>query len=416
MLLGGYGLYLHVPFCVRRCAYCDFFSSGGKQRGIPSYARALVGELETVGEAGDSPPVGSVYFGGGTPSLLTPAQIGSILDAVRGSFRLASDAEISLEANPGTLDEKRLSGWLEAGVNRLSLGIQSLNDDELRLLGRIHAAEEAVRTCADARRAGYSNINLDLIFGLPGQTAADWERTIDRALEIAPEHFSLYCLSLERGTDLARAVRRGVLPAPDDDEAAGMYDLGEEKLAAMGYRHYEISNWAKDNPPDTSVSGDGGRAGAFPEFACRHNLRYWRNLPYLGFGAGAHGCAGGRRYANVRSVEKYAGRIREGRKRRFPLSSAAARSMIRSREEEMRETMWLGLRLTESGVDREEFRRRFGEDCGERFQKEIQSAVRSGLLEWTEENTSIRLTRRGRLLGNRVFLLFVAPDGERVPR
>jgi oxygen-independent coproporphyrinogen-3 oxidase len=397
-----YGLYLHIPFCRRRCAYCDFFSTDGRGRRIPAYIRALVREIETIGPAGGRPEAATVYLGGGTPSLLHPGQVGSVLEAVRGSFRLDPDAEISIEANPGTLDAERLRGFRAAGVNRLSLGVQSLDDGELRLLGRIHTAADAERTCAAARRAGWENIGLDLIFGLPGQSPAAWERTLDRALALAPEHFSLYALTLERGTRLARAVRRGALPAPDEDAAAEMYERAGELLAAAGYRQYEISNWARDG-----ASGAGARPARFPRFASRHNLGYWLNRPYLGFGAGAHGWAAGRRYANVRDLEKYIARNAAGRARRFPLGPAATRSAPLSREEEMRETMWLGLRLTEAGVEREAYRRRFAADYLEIFPKEIDSALRDGLLEGGEEGGLLRLTARGRLLGNRVFRLFV---------
>jgi oxygen-independent coproporphyrinogen-3 oxidase len=189
-----------------------------------------------------------------------------------------------------------------------------------------------------------------------------------------------------------------------------MYERAEERLAAASYRHYEISNWARDRAVGEESDPQGAceiRETRFPRHACKHNLRYWLNLPYLGFGAGAHGCAAGRRYADIRSVEKYIGRMRTGRGRKFPLTPAAARSTLRTRGEEMRETMWLGLRLTEAGVDREAYRRRFGEDYSDRFRKEIETSVRDGLLEWTEEEKAIRLTRRGRLLGNRVFRLFV---------
>jgi oxygen-independent coproporphyrinogen-3 oxidase len=392
-----FGIYLHIPFCLRRCGYCDFFSTEGKRRLLPGYLRALVREIESVGKAGERPRAGSVYLGGGTPSLLQPRQMEKLMETIAGAFRLAPDAEISIEANPGTVDPERLAAYRASGVNRLSLGIQSADDGELRMLGRIHTYAEAERTYRDARRAGFANINLDLIYGLPGQGAASWECTLDRALALAPEHFSLYALTLERGTKLARAVRRGALPAPDEDAAAEMYELAEEKLAAAGYRHYEISNWAKDG----AVSGD------FPSCACSHNLLYWLNLPYLGFGAGAHGCAAGKRYADICSIEKYVERMRNGRARRFPLTPACSHSVLRTSEEEMRETMWLGLRLTEAGINRADYRRRFGVDYSDRFQKEIESALKDGLLDWTDENGAIRLTKRGRLLGNRVFRLFV---------
>ncbi len=315
-----------------------------------------------------------------------------------------------MEANPGTVDSSRLALYRAGGINRLSLGVQSAGDDELRMLGRIHTYPEAVQAYEDARRAGFANISLDLIYGLPGQTVPTWERTLARALSLAPGHLSLYALTLERGTDLARAVRRGALPAPEEDAAADMYELAEEKLAAAGYRHYEISNWAKDGEAKTE-NGFGrstdGEAAKFPKYACRHNLRYWLNLPYLGLGAGAHGCAAGRRYANVCSVEKYIERMRTDSTRRFPLSPAATRSRLRARDEEIRETMWLGLRLTEAGVEREAFCRRFEVDYYDRFPKEIDSSIADGLLEWTGQQKALRLTPRGRLLGNRVFRLFV---------
>jgi oxygen-independent coproporphyrinogen-3 oxidase len=402
-----YGLYLHVPFCARRCAYCDFFSTEEKLRLLPSYVRALSREAEQVGAAGRSPVVGSVYFGGGTPSLLGPDQVGTLLGKIRSAFTVETDAEITLEANPGTLDGGRLRGFREAGVNRLSLGVQSMVDDELRLLGRIHTSDMAERTFREARRSGWETISLDLIFGLPGQTVDVWVRTLAQAMDLAPEHLSLYSLTLERGTELARAVRRGALPAPEEDASAEMYERAEEMLAGAGYRHYEISNWARDDADNASAGRGNLSAGKYPKYSCRHNLRYWLNLPYLGFGAGAHGCAGGKRYATIRSVEKYIARLRNGWSRRFPLTTAVSRSVVRTRDDEMRETMWLGLRLTETGVDRGGFRRRFDEDYYDRFRVEIESAIAEGLLEQTPPENSLRLTPRGRLLGNRVFRLFV---------
>jgi oxygen-independent coproporphyrinogen-3 oxidase len=406
----NYGLYLHIPFCRRRCGYCDFFSTEGKQKLLPGYLSALVREVRSVGAAGERPVVGSIYFGGGTPSLIDPSRMTVLMREIRSAFRLEPDAEISMEANPGTVDSTRLARYRAAGINRLSLGVQSADDGELRMLGRIHTYPEAEQAYRDARRAGFANVSLDLIYGLPGQTVAVWERSLSRALSLAPEHFSLYGLTLERGTSLARAVRRGALPAPEEDAAAEMYELAEEQLATAGYRHYEISNWAKDGASGiepASQGSSGMEARRFPEFACRHNLRYWLNLPYLGLGAGAHGCATGRRYHNVCSVENYVEKMRNEATRRFPLSPAATLSRRRTREEEMRETMWLGLRLTEAGVDRGGYIRRFGTDYYERFKKEIDSVLSDHLVEWTEGQSALRLTPQGRLLGNRVFRLFV---------
>ncbi len=407
MTATDYGLYIHIPFCLRRCRYCDFFSTEGKRKWIPAYVRALIREMEWTGGAGGNPAVGSVFFGGGTPSLLDSRQAAMVLEGVRKSFRLDPQAEITFEANPGTVDRERLKAFRETGINRLSLGVQSADDGELRLLGRIHTYTEAEQTFRDARGAGFENINLDFIFGLPGQSLAVWGRTLDHALSLAPEHLSLYALTVERGTELARAVRRGGLPAPDEDAAADMYEAAEQMLAAAGYRHYEISNWAKND----GMGADGGFGDlptqGFPSFACRHNLRYWLNQPYLGFGAGAHGCAAGKRYSDICSVEKYIERMRNGRSRRFPLTPAVSHSTVRTLEAEMRETMWLGLRLTEAGVNRASYQSRFGEDYYDRFRKEIDFSIDGGLLEWTCGGEAVRLTPRGRLLGNRVFQLFV---------
>jgi oxygen-independent coproporphyrinogen-3 oxidase len=308
MLTDDLGLYFHIPFCQRRCGYCDFFSTEGKQKLLPGYMRTLIREVKMIGAAGERPRAGSVFFGGGTPSLIDPRQIANLMEEIRRAFRLSPGAEISLEANPGTVDYDRLALYRKAGINRLSLGVQSADNCELRMLERIHTFPGAVQAFNEARRAGFTNLSLDLIYGLPGQTVPVWERTLDCVLSLSPNHLSLYALTLERGTRLARAIRRGALPAPEEDTAADMYELAEEKLAAAGYRHYEISNWAKDGDGQTESeivgSTDAGKS-RFPKFACKHNLRYWLNLPYLGLGAGAHGCAAGRRYANVSSVEKY---------------------------------------------------------------------------------------------------------------
>jgi oxygen-independent coproporphyrinogen-3 oxidase len=407
MLPDSVGLYLHFPFCLRRCRYCDFFSTEGMRKRIPAYVRALIREIEATGGAGGSPSVDSVFFGGGTPSLLDEKQVGALMETIQRAFDLAWDAEITIEANPGTVDGARLKAFREAGINRLSLGVQSADDDELRLLGRIHTFSDAVNSAKTARRAGFANLSLDLIFGLPGQTVTSWTQTLERALSLTPEHLSLYALTLERGTELARAVRRGALAAPDTDAAADMYERAEEMLASAGYRQYEISNWARDAEAAAASGRGNPTATDFPAFACRHNLRYWLIRPYLGFGAGAHGCAAGKRYRNIRSVEKYIARMQSGRARRFPLSPAVSRSVLHTREDELREAMWLGLRLTEAGVDRFTYQNRFGEDYYHRFREEIDSSIADGLLEWTRNGDALRLTPRGRLLGNRVFQLFV---------
>ncbi|HRQ13750.1 MAG TPA: radical SAM family heme chaperone HemW [Promineifilum sp.] len=296
-----YALYLHIPFCRARCSYCDFntYTTLGDLQGeyVAALAREirLVGDTGRAGEAGragdERAAVDTIFFGGGTPSLLTPEQVATLLAAVRDSFALASDAEITMEANPGTVDEAWLAAVRALGVNRLSFGVQSALPHELALLGREHDFAAAVTALSAARAAGFDNLNLDLIYGLPGQSVADWQRTLDAALPLGVEHVSLYCLTIEPGTPMQRWLHNGTIMAPDPDTAADQYEAACHALAAAGYGHYEISNWAR------------------PGRECRHNIVYWRNRPYLGLGAGAHGMAGGYRYQVVRQPRTYIKRI-----------------------------------------------------------------------------------------------------------
>ncbi|MFN2225688.1 MAG: radical SAM family heme chaperone HemW, partial [Anaerolineae bacterium] len=258
------GLYVHIPFCQSRCRYCDFNTYAGLEGLFETYVRALVREITLAGTA----RVSSVYIGGGTPTVLPLLSLIQILDAIQAGFDLAADAEVTIEANPGTVEAGTLAALRVRGVNRLSLGVQSFADGELRRLGRIHTAEQAAAGLAAARQAGFDNVSLDLIFGLPGQALADWRFSLECALALEPEHLSLYALSVEAGTPLARDIARGHLPMPDPDLAAEMYEMAAEVNAQAGYQHYEISNWARG----------WGRQ-------CRHNLIYWRNEPYLGLGA-----------------------------------------------------------------------------------------------------------------------------------
>ncbi|HRE25055.1 MAG TPA: radical SAM family heme chaperone HemW, partial [Anaerolineales bacterium] len=282
-----YSLYLHIPFCQVRCAYCDFNTYAGLDDLITPYSRALAAEVEGVGEAGGRPMAHTVFFGGGTPSLLPLGDLSRVLDAIRASFHLAADAEITLEANPGTVTRDYLFGLRALGVNRLSFGVQSTHPHELRLLDRMHLFGDAAQAVSWARAAGFDDLNLDLIFALPHQTLDRWRQTVERTLALGPDHISAYALSLEHGTPMRAWVYRGLLPLPDPDVAADMYLLADELLVRNGFEQYEISNWSR------------------PGRACRHNLQYWRNEPYLGFGAGAHGYAQGQRYANVLAPTAY---------------------------------------------------------------------------------------------------------------
>lgn len=345
--------------------------------------------------AGELLPVHSIFFGGGTPSILPESAIKQILDTTRCSFALSADVEITLEANPGTVSLEYLQFLRTEGVNRLSFGMQSADEHELHWLTRQHSFKDVVQAVAWARVAGFENLSLDLIFGLPAQTLDTWMNSLEQALKLTPEHLSLYSLIVEPETPLFRWVERGLVESPDDDNAAGMYEYAMERLERAGYMQYEISNWAK---PRLS-----GRL-----HDCRHNLQYWLNLPYLGFGAGAHGYAAGTRTANVKPIEAYIRKMKSGDRMTFPLSPANATTVPVDGEEEIAETMMVGLRLTEQGVDAQAFRARFGKSLEDLFHRPIKRLQAEGLLEWVgDKNKRLRLTKQGRLLGNRVFREFI---------
>jgi oxygen-independent coproporphyrinogen-3 oxidase len=331
---------------------------------------------------------------------LVPAnELASILKTIRDSFEVSKDVEITLEANPEGLVESYLLELSGLGINRLSLGMQSARSDELRLLERGHDYITVVNAVKFARRAGFDNLNLDLIFGLPYQTLQEWQSSLKSALDLGPEHISLYALTLEHGTPLAHDIARGLLPEPDTDVAAEMYEWSSRWLADHGYVQYEISNWARLD-----------REGNL--LACRHNLQYWRNLPYLGLGAGAHGYARDRRTANTRPPLAYIQRMQAGDgrvlKERFPGSPAAIQSNLLDQSTAMGETMFMGLRLTDEGVSRNKFQARFGISIDEVFGDEIGALIELGLLEFDQPGgDSLRLTSKGRLLGNQVFVRFV---------
>jgi oxygen-independent coproporphyrinogen-3 oxidase len=388
-----YSLYLHIPFCVHRCSYCDFNTYAGLEDMIPAYVKALQQEIEISARSADGAlPVHTIFFGGGTPSLLLPEQVGSILETIRGCFDLYSNAEITLEANPGTLDPGQLEALRTAGVNRLSFGMQSANTVELHLLERQHNLQDVARAVMDARAAGFDNLNLDLMFGIPFQTIEMWQSSLNTALSLRPDHFSLYALTLEHGTPMKKQVDLGQLPDPDSDLAADMYELASEKMEAAGFSQYEISNWARCDETRGLLT-------------CRHNLQYWRNLPYLGFGAGAHGYANGIRTANILSPAAYIQRLEQGGAETFPVTPTTVEKRSITREDELGETMMMGLRLAEEGVPDAVFYERFGLSLREQFGKQIARLEGQGLLEWN--NGSLRLTKRGRLLGNRVFVEFI---------
>lgn len=394
-------LYFHIPFCTHRCAYCDFNTYAGQEEMIPAYVDALCKEIAFVGnearaERSRSGSAGAVeahtvFFGGGTPSLLSPGQFDSICKSIRANVALTDDAEITMEANPGTVSYKSLVELRNIGINRISYGVQSANTEELRMLERVHDFFDVIDAVTSARKAGFDNLNLDLIYGLPEQTLQTWQTTVKRILDLHPEHISAYALTLEHGTPFGRWSSKGLLPLPDPDLAAEMYEWLSETLATNDYVQYEISNWAK------------------PGFECRHNLQYWRGLPYLAFGAGAHGYAGNYRYSNVLRIKSYIERLASPSPIStisFPLTPATVNHHRQSVNDDMSEFMMTGLRLTREGVSEEEFNARFDQSMRDVYGMEIDELLKLGLVE-NAVGGRLKITSRGRLLGNQVFMRFV---------
>jgi len=405
-------IYIHIPFCKHRCAYCDFNTYAGQENSIPAYVDALIREINDVGlraEQNDSPDearikVHTIFFGGGTPSLLSAPQFDSIMDALRVAFTFTADAEVTIEANPGTVSPEKLTAIRKAGINRISFGVQSTNTEELRMLEREHDFFIVIEAVSTARKAGFDNLNLDLIYGLPEQTLQTWQTTLQRIVELHPEHISAYALTLEHGTPFGRWSARGLLPLPNPDLAADMYEYAEEFLEDHGYVHYEISNWAKDIKEPSAVSFQ-------PSFACRHNLQYWRSLPYLAFGAGAHGYARGYRYSNALRIKTYIDRLTNEAASNldYPLSRATVNQHKQTSKDDMSEYMLNNLRLVHAGVAESDFRLRFGRALLDVYPTDMDELVQSGLLEkkTSESSDVFRLTKRGRLLANQVFIRFV---------
>ena len=418
-------LYVHIPFCETKCPYCDFNTYSGIEPLMPAYVASLEAEVRSWGEVLGRIPIQTVFFGGGTPSYLPAADIGSLLECVAETFDTGPLTEVTLESNPGDLDEAKVAAYRRLGVNRLSIGVQSFSDRLLELLGRRHTAEQAVEAYSIVTDGGFDNVSIDLMYGLPHQGLDDWTETLAVAGGLMPPHISMYCLTLEAGTPMQQRVSSGTLPEPDPDLGADMYLAAEQRFGDLGYRHYEISNWAHP-----------GRESA-------HNLTYWRNGRFLGVGPGAHSYLEGYRFSNIRSPREYIARLSEATATEEsrggspplvgargeppePISSsspvprekrtqAAAESPLFAqvpvvdsvdridRRLEMAETMMMGLRL-DTGVGVREFKDRFGTPPENEFHGTLDELQSDGLLEVNGE--SLTLTPRGRLLGNEVFSRF----------
>ena len=400
---GPIALYVHIPFCETKCPYCDFNTYAGIEPLIPDYVEALNTEIRGWGRLLGRPKLATVFFGGGTPSYLPTEDVGSLTESINASFDVDAQAEVTLEANPGDLGEVKLAEYLALGINRLSIGVQSLDDRLLGVLGRRHSAAEAVASFEAAVRAGFDNVSIDLMYGLPYQSLADWSRTLSQALDLRPPHISAYCLTLEGGTPMEQSVASGRMPEPDPDLAADMYEMAEEATGNGGYRHYEISNWAR------------------PGRESLHNLTYWRNELYLGVGPGAHSYLWGYRFHNLKSPREYISRLAPDASLSLGGGDDAARRQGQDEEEvirnmpavesaeridrrlEMAETMMLGLRL-DVGVSDQSFIARFGISPRQFYGETLDELSSAGLLEAADG--ALRLTARGRLLGNEVFSRF----------
>jgi len=385
-LLETVSLYVHIPFCHTRCHYCDFNTYAGMLPLREPYVRALLTEIG-MASALTKLPGGkprrsrTIFFGGGTPSLLSVSQVSRILDACYNNFAVDEDAEITLEANPGTLSREQLVGLRAAGVNRLSMGAQSFDAELLKTLGRIHSPKDITQAVRDAQAAGFTSINVDFMFGLPGQTMRHWRETIDRALDLHIEHLSLYSLIIEEGTPFYTWTHEGRITPGDEDLCADMYEYADERLHAAGYVNYEISNWS------------------LPGFQSRHNLTYWHNLPYIGMGVGAYSSFGGRRFSNVREPAEY---IRMLKAQQWP----EVESETVDKAQAMSETAFLALR-TAQGLHLPTFEQRFALPFAQFAGDRLHMVEEAGLLE--RETEWLRLSKRGRLLGNEVFLRLL-PD------
>ena len=399
---GPIAIYVHVPFCATKCPYCDFNTYASIEGLMEPYARALRSELEFWGGELGSRAVSTVFFGGGTPSYLRGGQLAALMDAIGDRFKLNPAGEVTAEANPDDLTAEKLSEFAAAGINRLSIGVQSLDDGLLQTLGRRHSAAEAEQAVRRARQAGFDNLSVDLMYGLPDQTLKQWLDTLDRALDLGSQHISMYGLTLEPGTPMEKDAKAGSLPTPDADLAADMYLAAQALMAEHGFDHYEISNWC------------------LPGYEARHNLTYWHNGQFLGVGPGAHSYLDGTRFSIIRSPREYALKLSSippepgGNSWPDRLRSISFVDEINEikYDEEMAETMMMGMRL-DSGVADATFSDRFGQSLENAYGPIIAGAQGDGLVEWTGSSNgldrALKLTPRGRLLGNEAFQRFVAP-------
>lgn len=382
----AYSLYIHIPFCKQKCPYCDFNSYAGKEALIPAYLDALYKEIKTFGKALTKPRLKTIYLGGGTPTVLKAEELAKLMNDIENNFLVPKDIETTIEANPGTLNIEKLRELKRINFNRISIGTQSFNNTELLLLGRIHREAEIYQSVFHARKAGFANINLDIMFALPMQTVGAFAETLEKALALDPEHISIYNLEIERNTPFYQAHQQHKLSLPSNEVEAEMFELAMERAKETGYEHYEISNFSKTGK------------------RCEHNMTYWQLNDYIGLGAGAHSYVNGWRFANERDIETYI----DTQKKRFNFQNTLFQDELTKYANDPKpphigEAIFLGLRMLE-GINLKKFTERFGIDLNHRYAKEINELVSLGLIECT---TYLRLTLKGILLANEVFQRFV---------
>ena len=370
-------LYVHIPFCVRKCQYCDFLSGPSDEETKDRYIEALLKEIRAA-EHTENYEIVSVFIGGGTPSALKAEAIASIMRTLQEQFFFCEDAEVTIEANPGTVDLEKLTIYRNVGINRLSLGLQSTDAEELKLLGRIHSYEEFLKSYEWSREAGFSNINIDLMFAIPGQTGEAWRQHLYQVAELNPEHISAYSLIIEEGTPFAEQN----LDLPDEDTEYQMYEDTAEILERYGYRQYEISNYAKQG------------------YMCRHNAGYWQRREYLGFGLGASSLYGGMRFSNTHQMQEYLKESRNPDQIRKDVT-------VLSRNEQIEEFMFLGLRMTE-GISEKKFEENFDVRLMDVYGDILQKYEETGFMEHME--TKWRLTRKGIHVSNHILADFLLDE------
>lgn len=371
------GLYVHIPFCVRKCHYCDFNSDAADSATRRRYLQSLQRELHLSPWKGAT--ARTLFLGGGTPSELKRRELEALIRTIRDCFRFEPDAEWTMECNPGTVDRKKFSLLRQLGFNRISLGVQSFHDRYLTQLGRSHDSHDALEAIAAARAAGFDNINLDLIFAIPGQSLEEWETDLRQAFALSPTHLSLYNLTIEPGTEFGRRLAKGRLVETDEETSAAMFEAGLDLSSKAGFRQYEISNYS------------------LPGMQCRHNLIYWRNQPYLGFGVSAASYVDGLRWTNAANWERYFHSVEEGRSARMSEERLSGRAALG-------EEVMLGLRTSE-GVSESELERKFGLRLSQEFPDTVQFLKRQRLLE--QRGDRLCLTRRGLLVANEVCAEFL---------